>query len=78
MWHKSNIKDKLRPLLLELDISNMLYIYSNLAYGCAFGVISAYRRTLVLPLSQEQLALNKSMAKVRILVENIFRLNVRI
>jgi hypothetical protein len=78
MWHKSNIEDKLRPLLLELDISNMLYIYSDLAYGCAFGVISAYRRTSTLPLSQEQLALNKAIAKVRISVENIFGLNVQI
>jgi hypothetical protein len=78
MWHKSNIKDKLRPLLLELDISNMLYIYNDLAYRCAFRVISAYYQTSTLPLLQEQLALNKAIAKVRILVENIFRLNVQI
>jgi DDE superfamily endonuclease len=78
MWHESNIEDKLRPLLSELDTSNMLYIYGDPAYGCAFGVIGAYRRTSTLPLSQEQLASNKAMAKVRISVENIFGLNIRI
>ena len=50
----------------------MLYIYGDPAYGSAYGVIGSYRRTsgiLARPLSLEQLASNRAMAKVRISVE---------
>jgi hypothetical protein len=78
MWRESSIEDKLRSLLSELDISNMLYIYGDPACGCAFGAIGSCRWTSTLPLSQEQLAPNRAIAEVRISVENIFGLNIQI
>jgi hypothetical protein len=80
MWHKSSIEEKLQTTFLELQINDMLYIYRDLAYRSAYGVISSYRRTsgvLAKPLSQEQLASNKAIAKVRISVKQVFRLNVQ-
>ena len=80
MWHKSSIKEKLQALLSGLQINDMLYIYKDPAYGSAYGVISLYCRTsgvLAKPLSLEQLASNRAIAKVRILVEQVFGLNVQ-
>ena len=80
MWHNSGIERKLEALFSELDINDMLYIYGDPAYGSAYGVIGSYRRTggvPAKPLSLEQLASNRAMAKVRISVEQVFGLNVR-
>jgi hypothetical protein len=80
MWHNSNIEQKLQALFSRLDVDDMLYIYRDPAYGSAYGVISSYRRTggvLAMPLSPDQLVSNRAMAKVQILVEQIFGLNVR-
>lgn len=59
----------------------MQYIHRDPAYGSAYSVIGSYRRTSGVParpLSPEQLASYRAMAKVRISVEQIFGLNVRI
>jgi hypothetical protein len=67
MWHKSSIKEKLQNTFLRLQINDMLYIYKDPAYGSAYSIISLYCCTssvLARLLSQEQLALNKAIAKV--------------
>ena len=63
----------------RLQINDMLYIYGDPVYGSAYGVIGSYRCTggvPARPLSPEQLASNRLMAKVQISVEQVFRLNV--
>jgi hypothetical protein len=80
MWHNSNIEQKLQALFSRLDIDDMLYIYRDPAYGSAYGVIGSYRRTSGVParpLSPEQLASNRAIAKVQISVEQVFGLNVQ-
>jgi hypothetical protein len=80
MWHESGIEEKLQAMFSRLQINDMLYIYGDPAYGSAYGVIGSYRRTggvPARPLSPEQLASNRAMAKVRISVEQVFGLNVR-
>jgi len=72
MWHKSSIKEKLKALFLRLNNNQKLYIYKDPAYGSAYKVVSAYRRTSTLPLTREQKQLNKWIAKVQISVEQIF------
>jgi surface polysaccharide O-acyltransferase-like enzyme len=79
MWHESGIEEKLQAMFSRLQINDMLYIYGDPIYGSAYGVIGSYRRTggvPVRPLSLEQLASNRAMAKVRISVEQVFGLNV--
>jgi hypothetical protein len=81
MWHNSNIEQKLQALFSRLNVDNMLYIYRDSAYKSAYGVIGLYRCTsgvLATPLSLDQLASNRAIAKVQILVKQIFRLNVQI
>jgi hypothetical protein len=80
MWHNSNIEQKLQALFSRLDVNDILYIYRDPAYGSAYGVIGLYRRTSgvpATPLSLDQLASNRAIAKVQISVEQIFGLNVR-
>jgi hypothetical protein len=80
MWHKSSIEEELQALFSRLQVNDMLYIYRDPAYGSAYGVIGSYRRTggvPARPLSPEQLASNRAIAKVQISVEQIFGLNVR-
>jgi len=80
MWHKSSIEEKLQALLLGLQINDMLYIYKDPVYESAYSVISLYCCTsgvLARPLSPKKLASNKAIAKVRILVKQVFGLNVQ-
>src|SRR5580692_6469075 len=80
MWHDSGIEQKLQALFSGPDTNDLLYIYGDPAYGSAYSVISSYRRTGSVPakpLSAEQLASNRAIAKVRISVEQIFGLNVQ-
>jgi hypothetical protein len=80
MWHKSSIEEKLQTMFLKLLINNILYIYKDPAYGSAYSVISLYCCTssvLTRLLLLEQLASNRAIAKVQILVEQIFGLNVQ-
>jgi nuclease HARBI1 len=81
MWYNSNIEQKLQALFSGLDIDDMLYIYGDPAYGSVYGVIGSYRCTSGVPaqpLSPEQLASNRAIAKVQISVEQVFGLNVQI
>ena len=80
MWHNSNIEQKLQALFSRLDVDDMLYIYRDPAYKSAYSVIGSYRCTggvPATPLSPDQLASNRAIAKVQISVEQIFGLNVQ-
>ena len=64
----------------RLQINDMLYIYRDSVYRSAYSVIGLYCCTDSIPvrlLLLEQLASNRAIAKVRILVEQVFGLNIQ-
>ena len=76
MWNLSNLEQTLRIIMNAPGplggAERILYIYGDLAYIPAYGILGGYKARVNHPLTEQQKTLNAKMSEVRISVEHGF------
>ena len=76
MWNLSNLEQTLHIIMNAPDslggTERILFIYRDLAYIPAYGIMGGYKARVNHPLTEQQKAMNAIMSEVRVSVEHGF------
>lgn len=78
LWQESLIEGKIRELFEGVSARQVPKIYGDPAYSGSYGVIGAFKRQIGKSLTPEQEDFNTTMSSVRISIEQIFGLTIRL